>query len=99
MANIFWTPFDFDLENYMNLGNEFKMENELFLDRMALWERLFPLHNDDKIHEIILPHNDMEITVFSQTIWILPKDSNRFRREDVTLGKTKKNDSIILNVD
>lgn len=64
----------------MNLGAEFKMEKKLFLDRFAVWERLFPLHDVNKSEsEINSDFSDMEVTVYSQVIWVLPNRDNRFK--------------------
>lgn len=54
------------------------MEQGLFLNRFAVWERLFPLHDEIKIDNFN-DFSDMEVTVYSQVIWVLPNRDNRFK--------------------
>ncbi|XP_044730504.1 venom carboxylesterase-6-like isoform X2 [Chrysoperla carnea] len=40
--NVIWRPFTLNEETYMNIDSNLTMEKDLFDDRYALWENLFP---------------------------------------------------------
>lgn len=43
ISDVDWIPFDDFRENYLNIGAEFVMQNQLFTERYRVWESIFPM--------------------------------------------------------
>lgn len=43
VLNVDWIPFDNFRENYLDIGKEFLMRNQLFMERYRVWESIFPM--------------------------------------------------------
>lgn len=39
-----WRPMETNLLNYLNIGEQLVMHNELFINRYNVWEKLFPVY-------------------------------------------------------
>lgn len=43
MYHVTWSPANATIQNYLEIGDDLTVRNEMFRYRNALWERLFPL--------------------------------------------------------
>lgn len=43
VSDVDWIPYDNFRENYLDIGREFAMKSQLYLDRYNIWERIFPI--------------------------------------------------------
>lgn len=43
ISDLDWIPYDNFRENYLKIGEELVMKNQLFLERYRVWEAIFPM--------------------------------------------------------